>query len=40
MPSQGARDTVFSAALAMFATRQQSLLHFHVLMRDFQNLNK
>src|SRR5262249_32259037 len=40
MPSQVARDTAPSAALAMIVARQQSLLHFHVLRKDFQNLNK
>src|SRR5262249_20169786 len=40
MPSQVARDTALSVALATIVTRRQSLLHFHVLRRDFQNLNK
>src|SRR6266404_7118860 len=37
MPSQDARDTALSAALAMILTRQQSLFHFHVFRQDFKN---
>src|SRR6266545_5518814 len=38
MPSQDARDTALSAALAMLLTRLLSLFYLHVFRRDFQNL--